>query len=284
MGAWGSELYANDCTSDVRDTYTKFLQDQLCNEDAYQKTIEQFHEYIGNQDEPFLWYALADTQWKTGRLMPEVKEKALKWIKQSGGLELWEESKNSGAGWKKTLEKLKNQLETPVPPEKKIMKPVEFVRNPWNVGDVYAYQFHTEIAKERGLLGKYILFQKVGNAEWCNGWIFSIVQVFDRIFDEIPILDAIKGVRILPLFYPPGIGGVPKTKNDYIPSFESCLKGLMLYYKKPHYPKKHLYFIGNQSIPNIEYHRTQYSELSWEKDGMDDWLSDYYLSWQNIDY
>lgn len=31
-----------------------------------------------------------------------------------------------------------------------------------NVGDLYAYQFNTDIAKERGIWGKYIVFQKVG--------------------------------------------------------------------------------------------------------------------------
>jgi hypothetical protein len=46
--------------------------------------------------------------------MPEVKEKALMWIAKGGGLSLWAESKNGGAGWKKTLEKLKDILESPM--------------------------------------------------------------------------------------------------------------------------------------------------------------------------
>lgn len=116
--------------------------------------------------------------------MPEIKKKALAWIDKGGGLELWTENKNGGSGWKKTLSKLKTELESPMPPEKKVRAPIEFVRNPWNVGDVYAYQFHTDFAKEKGLFGKYILFQKIGDTEWYSGWILSIIQVFDRVFDE----------------------------------------------------------------------------------------------------
>lgn len=39
--------------------------------------------------------------------MPEVKEEALKWLANSGGLSLWEESKSGGAGWKKDIRKAK---------------------------------------------------------------------------------------------------------------------------------------------------------------------------------
>ncbi len=76
MGAWGSSLYANDVICDVRDTCIKFLQNQLGNIEVYNLTMETFKEYIDDEDEPLLWYALADTQWNMGRLMPKVKEKA----------------------------------------------------------------------------------------------------------------------------------------------------------------------------------------------------------------
>ena len=97
MGAWGSSLYANDTTADIRDCYMKHLQNQLSNQEAYEKILEIFGGYIGDSDdEPLFWYALAETQWKTGRLMPEVKTKALEWVEKGGGLELCEESKTGG--------------------------------------------------------------------------------------------------------------------------------------------------------------------------------------------
>lgn len=138
----GSGLYANDSTCDVRDSYIKFLQEELSNAEAYEKTLEEYQEYIGDQDESLLWFALAETQWRTGRLLLEVKEKALEWIHKGGGLELWEESANKGTGWKKTLQNLKLKLLSPMPPEKKIRKPQIIDNNLWNVNDIYAYRFH----------------------------------------------------------------------------------------------------------------------------------------------
>jgi hypothetical protein len=285
MGAWGSGLYANDVTCDVRDTYMKYLQDQLGNIEAYELTIKNFKECIGDEDEPLLWYALADTQWRMGRLMPEVKEKAQLWIKEGGGLALWEESKNGGAGWKKTLSKLEAKLKSPTPPEKTIKKPVQFTRNPWNVGDLYAYQFNTDIAKERGVWGKYIVFQKVGNAPWCDGKVFSIIQVFDQLFDSIPVRGDIEGIRILPLI-DSSIRELKRreTKEDYIKYFNRYLKACMIYQKKHHYPKAYFYFTGNQPVSDVGYHHSQYTEASWEKEDLDEWISDFYLQWKNIEY
>ena len=64
MGAWSSSLYGNDMTCDVRDAYMKFLKEQLSNEEVYEKTMETFNETIGGDEEPLLWFALTETQWK----------------------------------------------------------------------------------------------------------------------------------------------------------------------------------------------------------------------------
>lgn len=277
MGAWGSSLYANDCSCDVRDTYMKFLEEQLSNEETYQRTLEKHHEYIGDEDEPLLWYALADTQWKTGRLMPEVKQKALDWIEKGGGMTLWEESKSGGAGWKKTLEKLKKQLESTPPPEKTIKKPMEFVRNPWNINDVYAYQFHGERAVEKGVSGRYILFQKIGDVDWYD-LTLSRIQVLDRIFDRLPTLDDIEGVRILPLA--PYENYRPEWQEFWDPM--RCMNTIMIYEKKIHYKEKYFTFIGNKiGPPNNELSPDCFS-LDWRS--ISDGLIDYYLSWQNKEY
>ena len=82
MGAWSSSLYGNDTTCDVRDMYKSFLEEGINNQNAYEKTLEVCKEYIDCPDEaPLFWYALAETQWKTGRLTNEVKTKALEWTR-----------------------------------------------------------------------------------------------------------------------------------------------------------------------------------------------------------
>lgn len=280
MGTWGTALYANDTSCDVRDTYMKLLQEQLSNEEAYEKTLDEYREYIGDEEEPLFWYALAETQWRLGRLMPEVKEIALDWINKKGGIQLWAESKNKGIGWENTLQKLKTKLESPMPPEKVIKKPEEFIRNPWNIGDLYAYQFHSETSKEFGLYGKYIVFQKIGNEEWCEGWILSRVQIYDKLFDEVPILNDLEEVRILPFDLPNGfITG--KRDTDVFPL---CLNAPMLWYKKRDYSDKYFTFIGNQEdkmhypIEAINFSIHNWKDMEWE------YLCSYYQAWRNYDY
>ena len=58
MGAWGAGLYANDSTSDVRDTYMGLLRDQLSDEQAFEKTMEQNRDFLGTDEEPLLFFAL----------------------------------------------------------------------------------------------------------------------------------------------------------------------------------------------------------------------------------
>jgi hypothetical protein len=273
MGVWGSGLYANDCSCDVRDSYIEYLREQLSNEEAYKKTMENNSEYIGNEDEPFFWYALADTQWEKGRLMPEVKEKALAWIEAGGGLELWEESANGGTGWKKTLQKLKLKLESPTPKEKKIRKTVAFETNPWNINDIYAYQFHGPDSKESGLWGKYIFLQKIDEDEYYDKKVYLRIQVFDRLFTKLPSLADLNGIRLLPL--------EPYPIQDRF--LGSCIEmsSIMVAYKKSDYPDKYLTFIGNKmGLANNWRQRGSY--CSWGI--IEDCLCTYYRDWQNIEY
>lgn len=282
LGFWNATLYSNDIACDVRDSYIEFLEKQLSNKDAYKKTYEEYIELIGTDEEPLFWYSLADTQWKLGRLMPIVKEKALFFIQQKGGLSLWENNLRNVSKWEKEIRKLKIKISSPMPPEKKFPKPIEFTRNPWNTGDIYAYQFHTEKSAELNLFGKYILFQKIGNVEYYENIYYSVMQVFNSVFDFIPTLDMVKDLNVLPLIYSPGTKGGPSDINDYIPSFEWYTKTTMIYEKQSHYPRKHLIFIGNKSIPERSFNGNECTDFFWEKDGMEDWLIDYYISWQNV--
>lgn len=75
MGAWGTSLYANDTTCDIRGDYIDKLRRGKSNEEATQELIDQYKDIEGDrEEEPLFWFALADTQWNYGRLLPEVKE------------------------------------------------------------------------------------------------------------------------------------------------------------------------------------------------------------------
>lgn len=282
MGTWNAGLFSNDTTCDVKDTYIECLKQQLSNEEAYRKTYEEYEELIGTDEEPLFWYALADTQWNAGRLMPEVKDKALECIQNKGGLDFWEERPKGALKWQKTMQKLKEKIESPMPPEKKFPKPIVFKINPWNIGDVYAYQFHSKQATELGLSGKYILIQKLADIEYFENTIYSVVQVFDRVFDSMPNLAMIEGVRILPLVDAAEVCGTSDNLADINPSLEWYMKAIVNYYKIREYPRKYMTFIGNITISEINCQWNSCTEFYWDE--LEDRLVDYYLSWQNVIY
>jgi len=275
MGFWGAGLYANDSTCDVRDTYIGFLREGIGNAEAFDKTAEKLSDFFGDPYEPFFWLAIAETQWSTGRLTPEVKAKALMWIEKNGGVELWQDSGSGGAGWLKTLKKLKLKIESPMPPEKKILQPKSFSRDKWNLNDVYAYQFHKEAAKASGFFGKYMLLQKIGTGIGWSGNVTMRIHVLDRIFDNVPSLEDICGIRILPVDYPKRftIQNAPDKHDIKM----NCLIDMS---KNNEYPSDHLTYIGNGAGPaNIV--SAEYCLTWWD---IDEWLDLFYHKWEGIEY
>ena len=167
MGAWGTALYSNDTASDIRGDYVDLLRRGNSNEEALKKLMEKNRYCIGDEEEePLFWYALADTLWNYGRLTPEVKEKALYFLDHpEAELARWEDEGGKYVeAWMRTLEKLKTKLLSPQPLEKKVSK-YRLYKCTWQVGDVYAYRLESEYSKEKGLYGKYIIFQKVGETD-----------------------------------------------------------------------------------------------------------------------
>ena len=273
MGFWGSSLYANDTTSDVRDSYMNYLMNQLSDQEAYEKILNEYADCFKDEDEgPLAWYALAETQWKVGRLLPEVKEKALYWIEHNGGLELWLDTPSKGKGWLKTLDKLREKLNSPMPKRKNVRRPEPVNNNLWEINDIYAYQFHEKWSEECGLSGKYIAIQKIGEGiPWFEHDMYMRIQVFDKVFDEIPTLEELKGVRLLPIDDP------KRTNYAKEPIQMSAYSGV---YKKSWYPKKYLTYLGNCKI--IENTVACEQRMGWaivERSVIRD-----HLQWQGIEY
>ena len=119
MGAWGTGLYQDDDTCDIKDEYLTYLRIGMSNEEALEELIECNEELIEDEEiGPLFWLALADTQWRYGRLTKEVKEKALEVINSEKDLERWEEDKKLYEKRKKVLEDLKERLNTKQTEEK----------------------------------------------------------------------------------------------------------------------------------------------------------------------
>ena len=178
MGIWGFELYQNDMSLDVKDEFEELYNSSKNVQEITDILMKEYKSIMGDIDEePLFWLALADTQWNLGVLLPAVKEKALYWIvKDSGMFKRQAKDMSAKVKRKKTLDDLQEKLLSPQPSEKKPVKK-RIYRCQWKFGDVFAYKLESNLAKERGLYGRYFLIQKVDEGLWHPGHIVPIVYV-----------------------------------------------------------------------------------------------------------
>ena len=115
--------------------------------------IDQNQSLFGDkEEEPLFWFALADTQWNYGRLLPSVKEKALLFLSKEGELQRWKEhGERQWTEWKGTHNKLKRKLEVQQPPLKKVTK-FKLCQCKWHLGDVLLISFLVVIVLIRAFM------------------------------------------------------------------------------------------------------------------------------------
>lgn len=283
MGAWGTSLYSNDTTSDIRGDYVDKLRRGKTNEAATQELIDENHDIMGNvEEEPLFWFALADTQWNYGRLLPEVREKALYFLSQDKELERWKEfGQKQLLAWKKTLETLKEKLESPQPTAKKVSK-YRLYQCKWKLGDVFAYCFSSEYSKEKGFYGQYVVFRKVSEDTWYPGHIIPVVQVYKWIGHTIPAIEQLSDFGLLPAFCSPSVFlKFPNKRLDY--------KLKLISESEKAIPKDNLKFLGN--LPGNDFipfrghdYWTGYGGVGWESSKyntkFEHYIIDTYLAWK----
>ena len=276
MGYWSCSLYGNDASLDARDTYLVRLELADSDEEALEQTKKELEEFIGTDEECLIWYALADTQWKIGRLCDEVKGKAFEFIEQNGGEDLFEGRDRKK--WGTILKKLEDKLNSPMKPYKKIKKFEQLEL--WNMGDVYAYQFSTKEAEESGIYKKYILMQKVGEEGMgapYQGFRYDDIQIYDRLFDELPSPEVIKDIRLLPI-------DIPYRENEeLLRTFPLDMSAGMYYLKKSDYPRKRLHYIGNIEMPVKSIYTRRIHDCGWYR--LEESILCYiFKSWQGKTY
>jgi hypothetical protein len=92
VGAWGTAIFADDTASDVRDEWRDAILDGLSAKDATQRLLESFDEWLEDAEtEKLFWMALAAAQVETGRLLPDVRDRALAIIDAGGDVDRWRE-------------------------------------------------------------------------------------------------------------------------------------------------------------------------------------------------
>lgn len=117
MGAWGTPIFSDDTAADTRDAFTDFIAEGMPPADATDRLIAESADILADDDDSAVfWLALAATQWKLGRLLDSVRDRAIEIIDSGADLRRWEENPKAEIKQRKThLEKLRIQLLSPLP-------------------------------------------------------------------------------------------------------------------------------------------------------------------------
>ncbi|MDL2327642.1 hypothetical protein LJC64_03170 [Ruminococcaceae bacterium OttesenSCG-928-A11] len=257
MASWGPGLYQDDIAQDIRDTYKDQLHRGKTTEEITQDFISTYGSQLEDQDDgPIFWFALADTQWSLGRLLPFVKEKAIEWIDSGVNQRRWEQEAPAAHARKRAqvLAVLREKLLSPMPPEKKISQ-YKLYRCKWKTGDVFAYQFQSDYAKEKGVWGKYIHFVKIDEGTWWPGHIIPVVYVYNVISSRILNTDELKNYPYMGQTATPELfaehAGDPEWKVTYRLELVNSSARII--------PQKQLTLIGN--IGQVAFMNDQRTDL-----------------------
>ncbi len=140
MGAWGTAIFSDDIAADVRDDFKDKIANRKTPLDATNEMIAENQAILEDSDDAAVfWLSLAATQWKLGRLVDFVKQKAIDIIDNGQDLERWRADLRQLKQRKVVLEKLKVQLNSEQPPPKKIYPP--FISDTiLEIGDLVLYK------------------------------------------------------------------------------------------------------------------------------------------------
>lgn len=141
MGAWGTDVFADDNAADLRDAYRKLIGDGVAGPHATDRLLAQWNPQGDPALEPVFWLALALTQWSCGRLEERVKAEALRVIADGSAIRPWagapDERKRQAV-----LETARKKLESPQPAARKI-KRRKAASCDWERGELIAYHLLT---------------------------------------------------------------------------------------------------------------------------------------------
>lgn len=188
MATWGTGIYQNDISGDVKDNYISKLKAGKSDEQALQEIMDEYKDECEDVDCRFdFFFALADVLWKKGRLTEELKLETLDLIEEDKVSGRWNPEKIRRERIKK-LEKLKSQLNSKMPERKKITIHKPYILG-WNEGDVYAFQIRSKIENYEEYLGWYAILyvDKINKDDSeVRGVYDEVAELYFFLVDEAP--------------------------------------------------------------------------------------------------
>lgn len=140
MGYSGAGLYDDDAGADVRNRFRELVADGMRAQDATDALVEEWGGALDDHDEACaFWLALADTEWRLGRLEDRVRDRALGIIASGEDLARFEHDARLLKDRRKVLDGLAERLATPQRAPVRIRQPFRS-QSPVAVGDVFSFE------------------------------------------------------------------------------------------------------------------------------------------------
>lgn len=181
MGHWGTAIFSNDTSSDIRDSFLN-LYNKGNTISAIRIEIEkEFKEGGDLYHNSNFWLTLAAMQWQVGGLDNDVKLIAEKIIDEDIDLKVWQESDaddKSLVKRKNELLKLRDKLQTPNVKPRKVKKKV-IPKSILKKGEIYA------IPLKNLNYSALIIFEEILNEDY----YFVIIANTDINSKELPTVD-----------------------------------------------------------------------------------------------
>jgi hypothetical protein len=230
MGTWGPGVFADDFASDVRGDWREVLEDGVDAAEATRRLITKYHADVDAPDDddgPIFWFALAAAQAATGRLQPDVANKALALIDAGGDVARFARDGGERLGRQRAakLEELARTLRGPQRSPTAIKRPALRV-SPMAVGDLVRVR-----TTAHRIIDAYFIAVAIGEA-WPKGSTAPILVQLDWDADGPPTAaEASAGRLVTRRWGPPGVEthhvqGPTRGKNAFANFAEVISSGI----------------------------------------------------------
>lgn len=176
MGAWGVGLFQDDTACEVRDAFVDLIADGFSDEEATAELVRQWGTPGFDPDEySIFWIALAATQFSNGRLVADVRQRAIDIIDAGEEPQRFFDQPKLCSKRQSVLRDLKARLLGPQRKPRRIVRRVVHT-NKWDVGSVLSYRLKT---------GRIALFRVTGH-HIDKGGKHAWVEILEGVYDSVP--------------------------------------------------------------------------------------------------
>lgn len=189
MGHWGTAIFSNDNSADMRDSFLNLFDKGKPLSEIRIEIEKEFKEGEDLHANSNYWLTLAALQWQVGQVDNDVKSITEKIIDEGIDLKVWQESEADNKDLTKRqneLIKLRDKLQIPNPKPRKIKKKT-IPKSILKKGEVFAFPLTNQN------FGALVILEEILNEDY----YFVLIAITDINSKEMPTIDNVLKARIV---------------------------------------------------------------------------------------